>query len=246
MRIAAELGLLLAIGVFLGVLGPYGTAQEPAPAKYVFWLVSIIGGGLIGHAVETALRRWIAHEWQRVIATASAITLPVALLVFGAMIVVLGHEHHLVSAVFLHLLWQVFAISLAVMAVRALVWRQPERIVETRTIVAAPLPHAEAKLRSRLSAKRRTARLLAIEAQDHYVQVHTDAGAELIGLRFSDAVAELAGAHGFRVHRSWWVSAEAIRTARWRRGSGEVELENGLTVPVSRSAAPDLRRAGWL
>jgi len=246
MRIAAELGLLLAIGVFLGVLGPYGTAQEPAGARYVFWLINIVIGGLIGYAIETGLRRWIAHEWLRVTATAAAITLPVALLVFGAMIVVLGHDHHLVSVVFLHLLWQVFAISLAVMAVRALVWREPERVVETRTIVAPPLPDAEAKLRSRLSARRRAARLFALEAQDHYVQVHTDAGPELIGLRFADAVAELAGAHGFRVHRSWWVSAEAIKTARWRRGSGQIELENGLVVPVSRSAAPALRRAGWL
>jgi hypothetical protein len=245
MRIAAELGLFLVIGVFLGVIGPYGTAHEPMLANYTFWLTNIVGGGLIGIAIETALRRWIRNEWKRAVATAATMTPPVTILVFGAMIVVLGHDHHIASGVFLNLLWQVFVISLAVMVLRMLVRRPPKRIVESRTIIAPPLPDAEAKLRSRLSAKRRSARLFAIEAHDHYVLVHTDAGVELIGLRFSDAVAELAGAHGFRVHRSWWVSAEAIKAARWRRGSGEVELENGLVVPVSRSGAPALRTAGW-
>jgi DNA-binding LytR/AlgR family response regulator len=131
---------------------------------------------------------------------------------------------------------------LLIMALRALMWR---RIVETRTIVMPPLPEAERAFRLRLSAKRRGARLIAIEAEDHYVRVHTDAGSELLSMRFSDALEELALANGFRLHRSWWASAEAIEAVRWNRGTGEVRLEGGIVAPVSRSCAEPLKQAGW-
>src|SRR5918993_1548979 len=80
-RLAAELGLLLVIGVFLGVTGPYGTAREPTLARYTFWLFLVVAGGLIGIAVETALRRLIAREWTGVITAAGAMTPPITVLV---------------------------------------------------------------------------------------------------------------------------------------------------------------------
>jgi hypothetical protein len=91
------------------------------------------------------------------------------------------------------LLWQVFLISIPVMAIRALVWRRPPPVVETRVVVAPPLPEAEAVFRRRLSARRRGARLIAIEADDHYLKVHTDAGSEMVTLRLAGALDELSG-----------------------------------------------------
>jgi DNA-binding LytR/AlgR family response regulator len=84
-----------------------------------------------------------------------------------------------------------------------------------------------------------------VEAEDHYLRVHTDAGEELITARFGDALVELAGWPGFRTHRSWWVAACAIEDVRWRRGRGEARLTSGLTVPISRSQAQALKVAGW-
>jgi DNA-binding LytR/AlgR family response regulator len=97
----------------------------------------------------------------------------------------------------------------------------------------------------RLSAKRRGARLIALEAEDHYVRVHTDAGSELVAMRFSEALEELARAHGYRLHRSWWASADAIEAVRWKRGTGEARLSGGIMAPVSRSCADALKEAGW-
>lgn len=241
---AAEFTLLIVIGIFLGVTGPYGTAAEPAISRYAFWLSVTVAGGSIGIGIEALLRRWIGRQWLLLIATAAAMTLPIAVIVLLAMVAVLGHHHEVPADMSPGLLFQVFIVGLFVMGARALARRRERRII--RTIVAPPLPEAEATFRGRLSAKRRMAKLLALEAYDHYVRIHTDAGTELISLRFSDAMAELAGAHGFRVHRSWWVSAQAIEAARWRRGSGELVLEGGLVVPISRSGAPQLRAAGWL
>ena len=56
---------------------------------------------------------------------------------------------------------------------------------------------------------------------DHYLRIHTDAGVELLTLRFADALEEVAAAHGFRTHRSWWVAADALEDVRWRRGGGK-------------------------
>lgn len=87
--------------------------------------------------------------------------------------------------------------------------------------------------------------MIAIQAEDHYVRVHTDSGSELVPMRFAEAVEELALAHGFRLHRSWWAAAEAIESVRWSRGGGEARLAVGISAPVSRSYAGALKESGW-
>ena len=246
MRHVSELGLLLLIGTVLAVLGPYGTAEDPALPRSLFWLGTVTLGGVIGIGLDAVLQHWLTQPWWRALIVSVAMTPPVTVIVLQAMNLLLQHEHALMSSFTLQLTWRVAIICLVVTGLRTLVQRRPEPVVETRTVIAPPLPEAEAKLRSRLSARRRSARLIALEADDHYVRVHTDSGIELLTLRFSDALEELCNAHGYRVHRSWWVAADAIRSARWRRGSGTLELEDGSMVPISRSGAPLLRAAGWL
>jgi hypothetical protein len=245
-KFAAEIGLLALMGLFLALIGPFGTIEAPSGIRFAYWLVNIIGGGLIGIAIDGALRRSVPRDWSRVLVVAVSMTPFVTLLVLGASTVILGHRRMFTWSNYVPLLWQVFVIALPVMAVRMVAWRRPERIVEEKTIVVPPLPECEAMFRQRLSAKRRTARLIALEAHDHYLKVHTDAGVELLTLRLSDAVRELGGAYGYQVHRSWWVSASTIEAVQWRRGSGEARLAGGLTVPVSRTYAPILRETGWL
>jgi hypothetical protein len=240
----AELALLLAVGVFMGTIGPYGTQAMPVRDLYIYWIAAILGGGAIGIAVDETVGRRMGGFWLRLIVSSVLMTPAVTLLVLG-----LGHtlaRQPLDPRHYLALLWQVLVISAPVMALRALAWRRPRTVVQTRTIVSPPLPEAEAAFRRRLSARRRTARLIAVEAHDHYLRVHTDAGPELVTLRFADALEELAGAHGLRTHRSWWVAADAVESVRWRRGAGEARLAGGVTAPVSRTYAPALREAGWL
>lgn len=242
-RWAIDLAILIAIGLLMGFLGPFGSDHIPVVTVYVYWMVCMVGGGLIGIALDAALSRRVTGPWRRVVAVSLLMSPPVALLVIAAQLVLIGGGFDAPGV--LKLLWQVWPISLAVMAVRALVWRSVPVRIETRTVIAPPLPEAEAAFRRRLSAKRRGARLISIEAHDHYLKVHTDAGEELITLRFADALSELAQAHGWRVHRSWWVSADAVEGVRWRRGVGEMQLVGGLTAPVSRTYAPVLKEAGW-
>lgn len=243
LRMAGEMLLLVLVGAFMGAIGPYGTAEYPSNRRYLYWVACIVGGGAIGIAIDETLGRRRRHIGWRVLIDSLLMTPGVTALVsaIGWIIVGSGAQPRFLT----QLIWQVFVISLAVMTVRALVFRPRLTRVETRTVIAPPLPEAEAAFRRRLSAKRRMARLIAVEAHDHFLRVHTDAGAELVAMRFADALDELAGAHGLRVHRSWWVAADAIQSVRWRRGAGEARLAADLSAPVSRSYAADLRAAGW-
>jgi DNA-binding LytR/AlgR family response regulator len=243
-RVAAESALLLAAGLFLGVLGPFGTIERGLPVALVYWPTVIVGGGIIGIAIDVAIQRRLTGFWMRLIVASVLMTLPVTVLVVAVSSAMLGpqsNQPHLVS-----LVYQVFVISFGVMLLRQLAWRG----VWTERHAGAPAEAADeaagaSAFRQRLSARHRAARLLAVEAEDHYLRVHTEAGDELITARFSDALIELAGLAGYQTHRSWWVAAGAIEAVRWRRGRGELRLETGLTVPVSRTYAQDLKREGW-
>jgi len=239
-RIAIELLLLVAIGLLMAVLGPYRSVDVPPLRRTIYWLLAIIGGGAIGILIDFAIRKRIRGFWRAVLGVAILMTPPVTLFVWTLNAGMLGQK--VGPRGLLTLGWQVFVIAFLVMAMRALLWR---RAIETRTVVMPPLPEAERAFRMRLSAKRRGARLIAIEAEDHYVRIHTDQGSELLTMRFSDALQELAQVHGHQLHRSWWAAGDAIEEVRWQRRSGEARLAGGLTAPVSRSFAASLREAGW-
>jgi len=242
-RLAGELLLLALAGVFMGALGPYGTAEFPSGRRYLYWLACIVGGGAIGIAIDETLGRRRRSFWLRVAFDSLLMTPAVSALVVGVSWAIIGGGS--MPRYPARLLWQVLVISLAVMSFRALVFARRAPVVKTVRVMEPPLPEAEAAFRRRLSARRRTARLIAVEAYDHYLRVHTDAGTELITLRFADALEELSAAHGYRTHRSWWVAADAIQSVRWRRGGGEARLAADVSAPVSRSYAADLKAAGW-
>jgi hypothetical protein len=239
-RFSLDLALLAALGLILSVLGPYRTVEAPTLLRTAYWLIAVIGCGIVGIFVDAKLGPRIRGFWARILIVSLLITPLVTLFIYALNATMLGLPRR--PWLLPQLGWQVFVVMLLMMGIRALAWR---RVVERRTVIAPPLPEAERTFRMRLSARRRTARLIAIEAEDHYVRVHTDAGSELLSMRFSEAVNELAGAYGYRLHRSWWAAAEAIEGVRWTRGTGEARLEGGLVAPVSRSCAAELKRAGW-
>ncbi len=109
----------------------------------------------------------------------------------------------------------------------------------------AALPVGPSSLRARLPARLQEAEIHAVEAEDHYLRVHTSAGSTLILMRLTDAVAELGQLDGAQTHRSWWVARAAIMDARPSRGRATLTLKNGLQAPVSRTHARTLRRKGW-
>jgi len=78
--------------------------------------------------------------------------------------------------------------------------------------------------------------LYALQAQEHYVLIHSSAGQTLVRYRISDAAKECAHLDGLRVHRSWWVLRRAMGKVTGRGRTLAIELPNGETAPVSLSS----------
>lgn len=239
-RVAAELVLLVSTGLIVSFLAPFDSSDRPLAWRIVYWVSAIFGGGLIGVAVDEAVRRKVARFWLRLALVCLLMTPLVAAFVVALASAMTGAS--LSSFQPARLLFEVLLLCVATMTLRQFALGRAPVVV---TVERADAPDPTATFRQRLSAKRRAARLVAVEAEDHYLRVHTDAGTELVTARFADALAELDRAPGFRTHRSWWVAADAIEDVRWRRGAGEARLTGGLCVPVSRSNAAALKQAGW-
>lgn len=87
-------------------------------------------------------------------------------------------------------------------------------------------------------------RLLALEAEDHYLRVHTDRGSTLILMRLRDAAEALGPSAGWQPHRSFWLADGAEAEAQRRGQSWRLVLTTGLVVPVSRQNVGAMRDAG--
>lgn len=87
--------------------------------------------------------------------------------------------------------------------------------------------------------------LLALEAEDHYLRVHTDGGTALILMRLRDAIRILGAGIGWQPHRSFWL-ALGVEARVERNGQAfRLLLPTGLAVPVSRANVEAMRKAGY-
>ncbi|HWA63657.1 MAG TPA: LytTR family DNA-binding domain-containing protein [Caulobacteraceae bacterium] len=230
--------IIAACAIVASVIAFAGGARRPEEAA--IWMGESVSGGLIGLLVARYVVpvRWFAGPfWRPAVLIAAAITAPMTLVVLG---VNAAWYHRRPSwAAVQDILPSVFLVSLAMTFLAFLLRRHP-----TATHAAAP-DAPPAKFLARLPPKLRGAELYAVEAEDHYLRLHTSAGDDLILMRLSDAIDELEGLEGARTHRSWWVARAAVTDAERGEGRATLTLKNGVSVPVSRGYARALREAGW-
>ena len=87
-------------------------------------------------------------------------------------------------------------------------------------------------------------KLRMIRAEEHYVRITTVDGEKLLRYRFSDAIQHLPSVAGIQVHRSFWLSYNAISaTARLPDGRLLVTLWNQKTLTVPRARKQQLEEA---
>jgi len=133
----------------------------------------------------------------------------------------------------------VLVISLAMSLINALARRRP---VQTH---AAPPGASPPRFSDRLPRRLKGADIHAVQAEDHYLRVHTSRGSDLILMRLADAVAELEGLEGAQTHRSWWVAKTAVKATRRAHNRAILELAGDIEAPVSRTYLSALRAEGW-
>ncbi len=242
--IGVWLRVLLAAGlvaVILAVSGGFGTSVLTMLPRMAYWLGLTALGTTLGIAAARLIvpRAWFDRRtWWAWALIAACITVPMTAVVAMAEVVA---KHRPFDP---RLLLDVFPGTLATTAgMTALAFLVRRRgTVETHAAAAgAPPP----KFLERLPPKLAGAEVWAVEAQDHYLRLHTSLGQDLILMRLSDAILELEGIEGAQTHRSWWVARGAVSEATRGDGRATLTLKNGAEAPVSRAYAKRLREAGW-
>lgn len=232
--------LAVAVGVFLSFAGAFGTLEAPAARRYPYWIGLLLVGALWGPFVARLFFRPGApqrHLALRIAAAALLLAATLTGLVAVATDLWLGEP--MPPARLPWLFCAVAVVSAAMTALNVLV-------LAPRSAPAAPPQATAPRFLDRLPAKLRGAEVWAVEAEDHYLRLHTSRGQDLILMRLSDAVAELEGIEGAQVHRSWWVARAAVADARRGDGRATLTLKDGAEVPVSRTYARALRDKGWI
>ncbi len=232
--------IVLGVGTFLAILGPYGSSRIGWPWVWVYW-TSLIGlGGAFGFLTGHFLPRLLPGlpEWLVYIAAIMTVSVPVTVAVIGLETNLFSRAPGLNQTLTTYVL--VLVISTFVTAV---VWAI-ERLTSPASATEA-VPAASSALLDKLPHRLRKTALLSMTAEDHYLRVRTDVGDALILMRLSDAVAACETLDGARTHRSWWVARDAVVDAHKGDGRATLILSDGTEAPVSRSYYAKLRETGW-
>lgn len=238
-RRRSDLLLLLAIGTFLTIISPFGATDRLGFGwAWIYWTGLVALGAMAGHAASQALPRILPPDpprWLVWLLLSAATTLAVT----PAIVLVQWLSGARVPWGFIpRLFFFVWVISAAITAVSMLV-----EAVQAGAGGAGPQPGRA--LTDKLPPRLKQARILSLEAEDHYLRVRTDRGEALVLMRLSDAVAALSGLDGAQTHRSWWVARDAVTDAETGGGRAVLALSDGVKAPVSRGNFQKLRQAGW-
>jgi hypothetical protein len=237
---APEFGGLVLIAVFLAAVDAFGGEEAGPVRRYSYWQAVMVGGGAIGALIEPWLAR-LDWRWPPLFAAVQALAMTPPNTEFVWLCSGLWFGARLSLMHLLMLTPSVFIVDVAVVILAWLV-RRAYRKPEPRPVSERASPAA---IRDRLPPRLARADLHAVQAEDHYLRIHTSAGADLILMKLADALEALQASDGMQVHRSWWVARHAVEQARWRRGRGELELKGGLAVPVSSRYAAAVKQTDW-
>lgn len=229
--------------------GPFGTyATVPLNDRLLYWSIVIGFAILTGILVRVLVRRMLGgrNYWRNMFVNATLLALllshPLRLFSLGAA----GELSALVPP-FHEMALLIFVVSIGISALRLLVAADrpdpvvPQRAPQAQEGSATINPRLIERLDSSLQGN-----VVRLQVDDHYVSVVTDKGTGKLLMRFSDAIEELAGVDGLRVHRSHWVAAAAITGHEIEKGRLFLLTSDGARIPVSRNHRTAVAEQGLL
>jgi hypothetical protein len=238
---AIDFAVAVTIGVFVGVLGPYGSYLNGAPGPRVFHFIvcfcvgTLIFGVLQRLAVAGAVR-WKLPVWPVVGVALLIGCLPLALFISWLATTLwpflrerIGFWEWYGQCVFLSGPILSFVVVRRVLKARSGSVSNPPLDVTLSTSKTLP-PSGE---------------VLCLRMEDHYVRVLTLNGSRLVAGPFERVIAGMT-VEGMRVHRSWWVARAAVTGVVADGRNLRLTLRGDLTAPISRASVARLREAGWL
>ncbi len=230
-----NLALLSTAALLAGFVGPFGTyLAMPMAGRLAFWSCIVFGATAAGHATATLIGDATARLGLPALLRHTVLIVltagPVCLTVLAVM-TVSGLMVSWTEAAVLYL--QCLAVTTGVAIYSTLTSPTPGPPT-TNGVLDKPAAAAPPRILDRLPPAKR-APIIQLIAQDHYVEVVTEAGTALVAMRFRDAVEETLPVEGLQVHRSHWVALNAIAGRCRVDGRTGLKLTSGAFVPVGRT-----------
>lgn len=261
-HLSLRLSLPIGVGLVLGLIGPFGTYQLlPLGPRLAYWLSVVSANWLLADAI---VRRVEVLMGDSVPIRRLLVPLAGACLAAVPATGVVSMANGLSGIGWpenLTVLFGQVLLLLAAIALPVYTWEDMREQMEAQSGTPMPADAVAASNLQKGDASHESAgglllffarlpkplegRLLCLEMQDHYLVVHHSAGSEMILCRMDDAARELSGL-GLRVHRSWWVAADAVADVEREGQRTFLRLTDDRRVPVGRSFRPDIKAAGWI
>ncbi|WP_424983918.1 LytTR family DNA-binding domain-containing protein [Maritalea sp. S77] len=233
---------IITVAVMIGIIGPFQTfSYFPTGPRIVYWLITVVitylGGVFAGSLVVNAFEHYFRanNPVLHILVAGTAAGTAVSVLITLINGIALGDWeipgfHSIMPWVYC------VAISICISALHFIFQRPQSEVIN---------PPKQVPLMARLNVKNR-GQLFYLSMQDHYVNIVTSKGAELVLLRLADAIKETDGVVGVKIHRSHWVALDAVAETR-KKGSGMVAvMKDGAELPISRGQMDEVRLAGLL
>nr|WP_309761017.1 LytTR family DNA-binding domain-containing protein [Agrobacterium pusense] len=234
------LTFLAVLAIFI-VTGPFGTSETMSFAdRLLYWTIIQAGAWIFAISfsifAKTILSGHIDNMLARMMIGSLTAALPIGLLLTITNQIFYGKEMGLTPALKSSLS------SLPLCAIFCLLsylttCQSFEKAAEAETGTDANADR-EVKgiipLLERLPPQKR-GELLRLSVQDHYTQIVTTRGQQLVLLRFADALKELGHTAGLQVHRSHWIADADFISLRKQTGRLHIIARDGTEIPVSRS-----------
>jgi hypothetical protein len=264
-RISIDLAAMTVIGVFLAIIGPFGSIAAPLPERLVSW----VGFAWLGYACYRPMQSVVdwgesalaLPRWGMLAATCLVATVPMTFAVLGVNSLASGGWRWPGLEVLMGTYFSVLVIGSAVTALFNLMQGQ-RPATPAPGPVPAPAPAPVNMPTSAPAAPPRTApppnplfdtlppelgtQIIALEMEDHYVRVHTALGSALVLMRLRDAMVLVGDVEGMQVHRSWWVARGAVEDVLREGRNVRLRLARGIEAPVARANITPLRDARWI
>jgi hypothetical protein len=255
---AIDLATATVIGVFLGVIGPFGSFNGGHfELRVVFWVVTVWMGYIVLSSI-TRLSLWVATGFDIPVWFAMAVGVALGCIPLGLMIAFFsawfwqGETGHLSPFIVWYgetvAIAEPFSFAYYFIGRRSIhTGQHPPPAADCALRIDEPVAdqNGGATFLDRMPPRMGRV-LLCLQMEDHYVRAHTQKGSDLILISLKDAIAELGDTPGMQVHRSWWVAKDAVSGPVANGRNLSLRLVNGVLVPVSRASVAKLKAAKWI
>lgn len=258
-RLTVELLVMVALGLLIGLLGPFGTFGAPPAQRMLSWVIWLLAGYALFRPTGV-VASWLCEATGMPRFAGTLLALVVASVPLTLIITMMAMRMDFAAALrwpgFWTMYLYIWVVSAVVSIAMGAVFRRNAPASEAPPALAGPplaaapvpgpAPSPPEPVAAALLLPPGFGPVRALKGEDHYVRIIGEGREEMVLMRMRDAIDRLGDADGLRIHRSWWVARAAVESVRREGRTAVIVLKGGHEAPVARDMMPALRAAGWL